>query len=137
MDFSREELAGLNNNSLYHALGIEVLEAAGGRARGILRPEPAGCWPFNGQPHGGVLFTLMDTTMAWAVISLLERGKSCATVSMEVQYTQRALGGEFICEAWTTFQTGRLVYTRADVKNQEGGLIATSQAAFRVVNDYQ
>lgn len=135
MDFSREAMAAINDNRLYHALGIEVLEAVGGKARAVLRPTPAACWPFPGQPHGGVLYTLMDTTMAWAVISLVERGKSSATVSMEVQYTQRALGPEFICQAWTTQLTGRLGYTRADVLDQKGGLLATAQAAFRVIQD--
>ena len=133
MEFSREDITGSNRNSLYQTLGIEVLEAAQGRARSVLRPKPAVCWPFAEQPHGGILFTLMDTTMAWAVITQVEPGQNCATISMEVQYTQRALGGEFTCEGWVTFRAGRMAYTRADVKNPAGGLCATAQAAFRVI----
>jgi uncharacterized protein (TIGR00369 family) len=133
MEFSREVITGSNRNGLYQTLGIEVLEAAQGRARSVLRPKPAVCWPFPEQPHGGILFTLMDTTMAWAVLTLLGPGQNCATTSMEVQYTQRALGGEFICEAWVAFRARRMVYTRADVKNPGGGLVATAQATFRVI----
>jgi uncharacterized protein (TIGR00369 family) len=133
MEFSHEDITGSNRSSLYQTLGIEVLEAAQGRARSVLRPKPAVCWPFAEQPHGGILFTLMDTTMAWAVLTLVERGQNCATISMEVQYTQRALGGEFICEGWVSFRAGRMAYTRADVKNSAGGLFATAQAAFRVI----
>jgi uncharacterized protein (TIGR00369 family) len=133
MEFSREDLTGSNQNSLYQTMGIEVLEATQGRARALLRPKPAVCWPFAEQPHGGILFTLMDTTMAWSVLTLVEPGQNCATISMEVQYTQRALGGEFICEAWVNFRAGRMAYTRADVKDSGGGLFATAQAAFRVI----
>ncbi len=133
MEFSREDLTGSNRNSLYQTLGIEVLEAAQGRARAVLRPKPAVCWPFPEQPHGGILFTLMDTSMAWAVLTLVGPDQNCATISMEVQYTQRALGGEFICEGWVAFRAGRMAYTRADVKDPAGGLFATAQAAFRVI----
>jgi uncharacterized protein (TIGR00369 family) len=133
MEFSREDIAAGNRNSLYQTMGIEVLDAAQGRARSVLRPKPAVCWPFAEQPHGGILFTLMDTTMAWAVLTLVGPGQNCATISLEVQYTQRALGGEFICEGWVAFRAGRMAYTRADVKNPDGGLFATAQAAFRVI----
>jgi uncharacterized protein (TIGR00369 family) len=133
MEFSREDITVSNQNALYETLGIEVREAAQGRAQSVLRPRPVACWPFPEQPHGGILFTLMDTTMAWAVMTLVGPGQNCATTSMEVQYTQRALGGEFVCEAWVAFRARRMVYTRADVKNPGGGLVATAQAAFRVV----
>lgn len=133
MEFSPERLAELNDNSLYGHLGMKVLQVGQGKAASVLRPDPAVCWPFEGQPHGGILFTLMDTTMAWAVLSEVEEGQSCATISMEVQYTQRALGAEFYCQAKIKYQAGRVIYTRADITDQAGGLLATAQAAFRVV----
>ena len=135
MDFSRKDIADLNNNSLYHAMGIVVVEAAAGRARSILRPNLAVCWPFPGQPHGGIIYTLMDTTMAWAVISQVEPGHNCATISMEVQYTQRAQGPEFVCQARTTSQTGRMIYTQAEINDVQGRLLAMAQAVFRVIKD--
>ena len=58
MEFSPKEMARLNNNSLYQTLGIVVEEAKDGKARSKLRPTPAFCWPFEDQPHGGVLFTV-------------------------------------------------------------------------------
>jgi uncharacterized protein (TIGR00369 family) len=133
MEFSHDDISASNRNTLYETIGIEVIEAAKGRARCVFRPKPAVCWPFPGQPHGGILATLMDTTMAWAVNTLVESGQNCATISMEVQFTQRALGGEFICEGWVAFQAGRMAYTRAEVRNSTGGLFAAAQAAFRVI----
>ena len=65
MEFSSEEMSRLNNNPFYQALRIVVEEAKEGKACSDLRPLPTFCWPFVGQPHGGILFTVMDTTMAW------------------------------------------------------------------------
>ena len=130
MEFSSEEMSFLNNNLLYQALGIVVEEAKEGKARAKLRPEPAFCWPTQGQPHGGVLFTLMDTTMAWAVLAGLEKGQNCATINLDIQYTKRAGGDVFTCQAWITHQGTRIIYLRADILDAEGQLVATGQGTF-------
>jgi len=133
MEFSSKEMSRLNSNSLYQALGIVVEAAKGGKARAKLRPVPAFCWPFEGQPHGGVLFTLMDTTMAWAVLTGVEPGHNCATINLDIQYTKRAGGDILTCQAWITHQATRIIYVRADILDTEGQLTATGQGAFKVI----
>ena len=133
MEFSPKEMARLNNNSLYQTHGIVVEEAKDGKARSKLRPTPAFCWPFEGQPHGGVLFTLMDTTMAWAVLTKVERGYNCSTINLDIQYTKQARGGIFTCQAWIAHQATRIVYVRADILDTEGQLVATGQGTFKVI----
>jgi uncharacterized protein (TIGR00369 family) len=133
MEFSSEEMSCHNNNSLYQALGIVVEEAKEGKARAKLSPKPAFCWPFEGQPHGGILFTLMDTTMAWAVLTGLEQGHNCATINLDIQYTKRAEGDILTCQAWVTHQATRIVYVRADILDGEGELTAAGQGAFKAI----
>ena len=133
MEFSPKEMARLNNNSLYQTFGIVVEEAKDGKARSKLRPTPAFCWPFEGQPHGGVLFTLMDTTMAWAVLTKVERGYNCATINLDIQYTRQAGGDIFTCQACITHQATRIVYVRADILDTEDQLVATGQGTFTVI----
>jgi acyl-CoA thioesterase len=133
MEFSSKEMSRLNSNSLYQALGIVVEEAKGGKARSKLRPVSAFCWPFEGQPHGGVLFTLMDTTMAWAVLTRLEQGYNCATINLDIQYTKRAGGDILTCQAWVTHKATRIIYVRADILDTEGQLAATGQGTFKVI----
>ena len=133
MEFSSEEMSRLNSNSLYQALGIVVEEAKGGKARSNLRPVSAFCWPFEGQPHGGVLFTLMDTTIAWAGLTKLEWGHNCATINLDIQYTKRAGGDILTCQAWITHQATRIIYVRADILDEEGQLVATGQGTFKAI----
>ena len=133
MEFSSEEMSRLNSNSLYQALGIFVEEAKGGRARAKLRPVPALCWPFEDQPHGGILFTLMDTTMAWAVLTILERGHNCATINLDIQYLKRAGGDILTSHAWITHQATRIIYARADIFDAKDQLTATGQGTFKVI----
>jgi acyl-CoA thioesterase len=123
----------LNNNSLYRALGIRVETADNGKARSRLTPRQDVCWPFPGQPHGGILFTFMDTTMAWSVLSQLNPGYNCTTVNLNIHYTHPAKGDEFTCSAWITHQTGRTFFVRADIYDNQERLLAMGQATFRII----
>jgi uncharacterized protein (TIGR00369 family) len=123
----------MNANSLYHTLGIRVEDAQNGKAKARLTPRIEICWPFAGQPHGGVLFTFMDTTMAWAVLSQLDSGYNCTTVNLNIHYTLPARGKFFICSAWTQHRTGRTSFVRADIQDIDGNLVAMGQANFRII----
>ena len=126
-------LEQFNKNPLYQTVGIRLEQADQGRARSVLVPRPEVCWPFPGQPHGGMLFTLMDTTMAWAVQSLLERGLSCTTIDLTIQYLAAAREGPFTCRAETIHQTGRLAFVRAEVLDACSRPVAAGQGTFRII----
>ncbi|MFH1487685.1 MAG: PaaI family thioesterase [Pseudomonadota bacterium] len=133
MEFTQEILDQLNDNSLYNTMGIRVEEAGKGIARARLEVNPKLCWPFPGQPHGGILFTLMDSTMAWAVFSELEPGLNCATINLDIQYTYPAKGGLFTCSAQVSHRTGRISFVRAEITDREDHLLAMGQAVFRAI----
>ena len=122
-----------NENDLYGTLGIHVEEAGKGEATAFLEPPVNVCWPFPERPHGGILFTLMDTTMAWAVFSLLDPGYNCATINMDIQYILPAKGEKFFCTAKTTHQTGHLSFVRAEIKDGDGQILTIGQAVFRII----
>jgi uncharacterized protein (TIGR00369 family) len=133
MEFDPSKINRMNDNSLYKTLGIRVEESANGKARARLEPKSKMCWPFPGQPHGGILFTFMDTTMAWSVMSQVEPGYNCATINLNIHYTIPARGDVFSCCAWTTHRGGRVSFVRADISDARGRLIAMGQAIFRIV----
>jgi uncharacterized protein (TIGR00369 family) len=133
VDLSAEQITQLNANPLYATLGIELHEAAAGCAQSTLTPQAPVCWPSTGQPHGGILFTVMDTTMAFAVLSLAEAGRGCATVDCSIQYPTPARQGPFHCQAITTHRAGRTVFVRAEVKDSSGVAVALGQGSFRII----
>ncbi len=133
MIITPEILEALNRNSLYRTIGLRVEHAENGKASSRLRPNPAVCWPFPGQPHGGILYTAMDTTMACAVLTELEPDLNCATVDLTLHYTAPAKGDYFICKAWITHRASRLSFVRAEILSPENHLLALGQAAFRII----
>ncbi len=122
-----------NRNTLYQTIGIRIEEAPDGLARSVLTPKGEVCWPYPGQPHGGILFTLMDTTMGWAVNTTLETGYNCTTINGNIQYLAPAQKGPFRCLARVIRQTGRLAFVQADISDAHGHLLAAGQAVFRLI----
>ena len=135
MEFSADTLARLNDNPLYHALGIRLDHCHGGKARATLVPTVNACWPSPDSPHGGVLFTVIDTTLAWAAMSLAGAGESVATVDCSIQYPAPATHGPFTCDATSVRKTGRTVFMRAEVVDARGGVVALGQGTFRIIRD--
>lgn len=134
MEITKDFVDRMNQNSLYRTMGIRVEEATAGTARVSLAPDVRLCWPFPGQPHGGVLFTLMDVTMAWAVLSHIDPGFNCATINLDIQYTRPAKGDVYVGKARTTHRTGRLCFVRAEIHDQEDQLLAMGQGTFRIMD---
>ena len=134
METTPEIIEQLNNNPLYRTLGIRVIEVGEGRAISILEPTAEVCWPFPGQPHGGILFTVMDTTMGWTILSQTHAGYNSATIHLDIQYTAPARGKRFTCSAWITHRTRRLCFVNAEIHNSEDQLLAMGQGTFRIVN---
>ncbi len=133
MQFTQETLSRLNDNPLYQAMGIRLEEAAVGKARARLEPKSMGCWPDSRQPHGGILFTFMDTTMAWAVMTKLNPGDNCATVHSAIHYMRSAKGTVFSCSSWVNHQTKRLSFVQAEIHDASGNLLATGQSTFAII----
>lgn len=133
MAIKQELLDRLNNNSLYQIMGIRIEKANEGIAISRLETKPELCWPLPDQPHGGVLYTMMDSTMAWAVFSQLEPGSHCATINLDIQYTHPAKGPFFTCSARITHRTGRISFVSAEIHDSAKQLLAMGQAAFRVI----
>ena len=133
MEITAQILYKMNANSLYETMGIQIETAAGGKARSRLIPKPNLCWPFPQQPHGGVLFTLMDTTMAWAIWSQLDPGLNCMTVNIDIHYTRPARSDKFVCTATSTHNTRRSSFVRSDIHNSNGEMVAMGQGTFRII----
>ena len=133
MEITQQILCDYNQNSLYATIGLRLKEAVNGKASSELKPETVVCWPFPGQPHGGILFTLMDTTMAWAVLSQIESGHNCATIDLSLHFTMPAQGDIFVCQTEVTHFTRRTCFLRGDIYNHDGNLVAMGQGVFRII----
>ena len=134
MDFPPDTLTRLNDNPLYRALGIRIDDCHSGIARSTMTPTVNACWPSPEQPHGGVLFTMIATTMAWTAMSLANTGDDVATVDCSIHYLAPAKHGPFTCHATSQRKTGRTVFVRAEIIDSRNGVVALGQATFHIIS---
>jgi uncharacterized protein (TIGR00369 family) len=135
MDLNQERLDRLNDNRLYQALGLAIVEVGEGFACSQLRANAPLCWPQSNQPHGGIVFTQIDTTMATAVMTLIGEEQRLSTISADVQYTNPATGEYLRCEARCTHRTRRMAFIRSETHDPTGRLVALGQGTFRIFSE--
>jgi acyl-CoA thioesterase len=87
----------------------------------------------HGILHGGVTATLVDTAMAYAVITCLSETEKASTVDLTVHYLRPHSEGAFACTA-KVVRAGRKVLTvSAEVFNEQGKLFATAISTYMKV----
>ncbi len=88
----------------------------------------------NGVVHGGVLFTMVDTAMGKATMSVLDDGQFCASVEVQLRFIRPASEGPVTATA-TVLKRGRsIVHLQAEVTGEDDRLIATANGTFTIIS---
>ena len=113
-------------------LGIEAVELEIGKAVFKLPMREKLRQPY-GLLHGGATASLIDTAMAFAVVSVLLEDEKATTVDLTVQYLRPHTDGAVVCTATVTRAGKRLLFLSAEVVNEENKLVATALSTYTKV----
>jgi acyl-coenzyme A thioesterase PaaI-like protein len=102
------------------------------QARFLPRPEHAG---FRQTVHGGILMTVLDEVMVWAVGVRTRRFAYSAEI--QVRFVQQARPGEELLAVGELIQNrrNRLFETRGELRNQAGQSVATATGKYLPVGE--
>ena len=108
-------------------LGLEIEEGIPGRAEAWLDVGDDHMNP-NGVVHGGVVFTLADTAMGWATLSVLDEGQFCASVEVSVRFLRPVTAGRLRTRVEVVHAGRRIVHLdgRVFVDGEEKPVAAVS-----------
>ena len=122
----------VKNTPYLKLLGIELDEIDIGKAVMSL-PMTEKLRQPHGLLHGGATASLIDTTTAFAVVSVLADGEKASTVDLTVHYLRPVINEKTICTAKIVKAGKRLLTVTADVVNEDGKLIATAISTYSKV----
>ncbi len=123
IDFPACYVCGSDNPEGLH-VKFEADGPDGCRARYTARPEHCG-WPDI--IHGGLLFTLMDEAVAWA---LIYAGLHGVTARAEVRFASPAKAGMgLLVTARVVSRRGKIVQARAEIRPDGGDTLIAELAA--------
>ncbi len=89
----------------------------------------------NGVVAGGVIFTLIDTAMGKAVVSILKENQYCASVEISTRFLRPITHGEITAQISVLKAGKRVVTLEARVHSgSESELVAVSTGTFAVID---
>jgi len=111
-------------------IGLAGTRSARGRSRCHFTVRPELLNPHRAL-HGGVMFSVMDTNMGDALYTLLDRGESCATIEIKINYLKPVAGGKLVC-ATRVVQRGRRIAVLESELRQGRTVIAKAIGTFAI-----
>jgi uncharacterized protein (TIGR00369 family) len=116
-----------------HLLGLELEEVERGAA--ILAVEVRDELRRNGgTTHGGAIASLIDTAAAFAIMTLLEPGKSTTTIDLTVQFLRPLLEGRARARARVLRSGRRVTVVSVDVTGEAEVLLATALTSYLMLD---
>ncbi len=112
-------------------LGMDRMRAGGGRAEVELRLD-AELTNKRGVAHGGAIAALLDSALGAAVVSGIRPEEWCGTVQLSVQFLAPGRGSLLIGRARMVRRGNRIAFSRGDVVDERGDVIATAQGTWHI-----
>jgi uncharacterized protein (TIGR00369 family) len=113
-------------------LGMELLDLKPNEAVLRLKMRDELRQP-HGLLHGGATASLIDTAMAFAVVTRLEPSEKASTVDLTVHYLRPVIDETIFCTARIVRAGKRLLTVSADVVSDRDKLIATAISTYTKV----
>jgi uncharacterized protein (TIGR00369 family) len=110
------------NAGFREMVGTELSSTEEGRAVVSLHAEERHLNP-NGTVHGGVVYTLVDVSMAEALKTMVEGDERPVTIEIKVNYLEPGKPGTLTSTAQVRKGGKRLVIVEAEVAQGDGGEI--------------
>lgn len=85
----------------------------------------------NGVLHGAVVYTMADTGMGGALVSVLDAGQVCMTVEIKISYFRAVVTGTLRCHSRVIHQGKRIAFLEAMVYHEDA-LIAQATGTFAI-----
>jgi len=112
-------------------VGLSIREQQPGFSRCTLTVEPQHFNSF-GAVHGAVIFALADTGMGAALVRTLERGETCATIEIKINYFRPVTGGEIECKT-DLVHRGRNIANLESTVKAAGVLVAKANGSYAIL----
>lgn len=116
-------------------LGIEFAHISPGECTAEIEVHENLFHP-GGIVHGGVAFSLADSSMAMALIAGLDSGQNCSTIEMKISYMKPVVQGRMASQARIIRKGKRIAFMEATVTRGED-VVAMATATFAIISQHK
>lgn len=120
-----------NNSPYYQLLGMKIIEIKEGESK-IQMPFKQGLTHPYRIVHGGAIASLADSSVAMALISLVEPKDRIATIEFKINFFAPVSKGKLEAQAKIIHKGSKTAVGEVEVKNEEGKLVAKVIATYSI-----
>ena len=120
--------AEITSSPLLKELGCTAIEAAEGEVSLQFCPAEKHVQG-AGAVAGGITATILDFSLAFAGLSTCQKGESGASIGLNVQFLKPVKAEPVVAKAWLTSNGFKIAQAQAELRDQNGTLLATAQSA--------
>ena len=120
-----------NKSPYYRLLGMEVMEIKEGESK-IQMPFKQGLTHPYRIVHGGAIASLADSSVAMALISLVEPKDRITTIEFKINFFAPVSKGDLEAHAKIIHKGSKTAVGDVEVKNEEGKLVAKVIATYSI-----
>ena len=102
-----------------HLLGMKIVRAQDGIGQVRIQVDERLMHPQQ-MVHGGVIFTIADTAMSMALMSVIPPGTPFGTIEAKINYLRPVQGGELLAEGKIIHEGGSTAVLEATIYNLSG-----------------
>jgi len=115
-------------------LGIRLVEMTREHALVSLekRPELLNSW---GATHGGVIMTMLDLVMSWAVRGHYEVIGGVLTIDLSVGFMRASQGDKVLAEGRVLHGGKSTAFCKGEARDEQGNLLAKAIGTFKLLAD--
>jgi uncharacterized protein (TIGR00369 family) len=124
----------VNQSPYFSLLSMEIKDLQWGTSLLEIQLEEKHLQPF-GFVHGGAIASIMDAATFWAVFPQVEKGLGLTTVEIKVNFLAPTRKGKLVAKGRCIRLGKTLALGDAEIRNDEGGLVAHGTATMMVVPD--
>ena len=103
-------------------VGLTYTRWEKGYSRCVLQINDSLLNPY-GTVHGGVLFTMADSGMGFALVPTLEEGERCASIEVSIVYLKAVASGTLTCDTTVVKRSSNSAVLESEIKSG-GQLVA-------------
>lgn len=120
-----------NKSPYYRLLGMEVMEIKEGESKIQMPFKQDLTHPYR-MVHGGAIASLADSSVAMALISLVEPKDTITTIEFKINFFAPVSKGDLEAHAKIIHKGSKTAVGDVEVKNEEGKLIAKLIATYSI-----
>ena len=120
-----------NNSPYYKLLGMEIMEIKEGESKIQMPFKQDLTHPYR-IVHGGAIASLADSSVAMALISLVEPRDRFTTIEFKINFFAPVNKGKLEAHGKIIYKGSKTAVGEVDVKNEEGKLIAKVIATYSI-----